>query len=162
MTGIVPNGTRKKGLLGLSWDYFHVIVTNQRLIFARQTSEMMAAASQQAKADAKQEGKGFFGQWGAMLSSSFNPGQRYFTMPVEAILHEHPENFCFSAAQIRSVKFEDKRIGSDDNREEHHIIFDTGSGKINLVFNALNKKEAWKVLSQLLGDKLHKGFLDFF
>jgi hypothetical protein len=44
------------------WDTFTGVVNSQRLIFAQMTNEMIKAAAQQSRDQAKAEGKGFWGQ----------------------------------------------------------------------------------------------------
>ena len=59
------------------WDTFTGVVTGQRLIFAQMTSEMLKAAAQQSRDQAKAEGKGFFGQWADQLKGTFGYAKKY-------------------------------------------------------------------------------------
>ena len=146
--GVIPNGTRKKGVFGLGGNVFHVVITNRRLIFARQTNDMMVAERQQAKDAAKAQGKGFFGQWGAIAFSS--NGTRYFNMPAEVIAGEHPDNFSYSLQQIYSVKSHFENVEGGSNME-YQLIFDTSAGKLVLSYASLNEKEAKNLLRRVLG-----------
>jgi hypothetical protein len=60
---------RKPKSLG-RYDTYTGVVTNQRLIFAQMTSEMLTAAAKQSREQAKAEGKGFWGQWAERNSHS--------------------------------------------------------------------------------------------
>jgi hypothetical protein len=53
------------------YDTYTGVVTNQRLIFAQLTNEMISAASRESKEQAKAEGKGFWGQWSDQLKATF-------------------------------------------------------------------------------------------
>jgi hypothetical protein len=147
--GVIPGGTRKKGLLGLGADLIYVVVTNQRLIFARQTNEMLTAERQQVQEAAKSQGKGFFGQWGAMLATPL--GQRYQGMQPDLILREHIENFFYLPVHIRSVKTWNRHDPEYPNRDETYLEFDTVTGKLTLVYRSLNEKESKNLLRLLLG-----------
>ncbi len=67
------------------WDTYTGVVTNQRLIFAQMTNEMIKAAAQQSRDQAKAEGKGFLGQWGDQLKATWLYSQKYLTMPPQTI-----------------------------------------------------------------------------
>ena len=54
---------RKMKSLG-RYDSYAGVVTTERMIFAQLTADMLNQAAQQARDQAKAEGKGFFGQWG--------------------------------------------------------------------------------------------------
>src|SRR5450756_1321745 len=83
---------RKPKSLG-RWDTYTGVVTSQRVIFAQITSEMLKAAVQQSRDQAKAEGKGFSGQWSEQLKATWGYSQRYLTIPPQAILAETPGNF---------------------------------------------------------------------
>jgi hypothetical protein len=85
-------------------------VTNQRLIFAQMTSEMLTAAAQQSREQAKAEGKGFWGQWADQFKATLGYTRRYLTMPPAAILAETPGNFGLSNNTISEIKVKVKDI----------------------------------------------------
>ena len=82
------------------------MLTNLRILVAEQTQELMKENARQAKAAAKQSGKGFFGQWGAVVGSY--GGQRYMTMQPQEILNETAGNYFIANNQIRSVRLKEK------------------------------------------------------
>lgn len=51
---------------------------------------------------AKQQSKGFFGQWGAMLTA--NAGLKYLNMPLGAIMGEHPNNFFIATTRSSRLR----------------------------------------------------------
>jgi hypothetical protein len=53
------------------YDTFTGVVTTQRMIFAQMTSEMLNSAIKAARDQAKNAGKGFWGQWEEQLRASF-------------------------------------------------------------------------------------------
>jgi hypothetical protein len=86
---------RKPKSLG-RYDTYSGVLTNQRVIFAQMTSEMLTRAAQEARDQAKAEGKGFWGQWSDQLKGTFGYTKKYLTMPPQAILAETPGNFALN------------------------------------------------------------------
>jgi hypothetical protein len=152
IVGAIAGAMRKKGFLGMSADNFTLVVTDRRIIFATQTSQMMQENAKMARESAKSQGKNFLSQWGAVIHS--NNGQHYLQMTAEAIVGENPGNFSLYHNQIRSVKFH-YYSDEENNASEYRMTIDTVSGKINLVFNLLDEKQAKKVLKQVLGNVVH-------
>ncbi len=79
--GAIPDARIKTGLL--KSEAWVLVVTDQRLLGARVTDELMKHVVEQARAQAKASGSGFFGQWGAQIKSSFTLGQRFCAMTPE-------------------------------------------------------------------------------
>jgi hypothetical protein len=102
LTGIIPGASRKKNLI--SAEGFNIIVTNQRMVFALMTNQMV---QEEVKRNAA--GKGFFGGVAAGMSAGYSLWRRYLEMPPEQALLENPENFDVHLNQIRRVKFEGGR-----------------------------------------------------
>lgn len=110
---MIPNAMLRAGFLGVKTKPFVVIFTEQRIIFARITNDMLKQAVADARDGAKSEGKGFFGQWGAQLSAYSDLASRYLEMPAEQILHENPDNFAVDRASVKKVKL--KAGTTDEN-----------------------------------------------
>jgi hypothetical protein len=147
LLGVIPGGARHKAL-GLKQEVFFVVVTSHRLIFAHQTSQMMKENARRAKEQARQQGKGFLGQWGAMIGSG--GGDHYLNMQPQAILNEHPNNFFLMNNQVQSA-----RIRRDHDQETgqttHRIEFKAASGKTRLMYRSLDERKAKQLLKQVLG-----------
>lgn len=123
---------RKPKSLG-RWDTYTGVVTIQRLIFAQMTSEMIKAAAQQSRDQAKAEGRGFFGQWSDQLKATWGYSQKYLTMPPQAVLAETPGNFALYNNTISEIKVKLKgnqeggmrylevQIHSTQGKFEYHI-----------------------------------------
>jgi hypothetical protein len=142
---------RKSGFMGVKQEIFTVLVTNQRFIFAFQNKEMIKANLTRAREAAKQEGKGFFGQWGAQLKA--NNGQVYQDLSPQAALAERPENFFYLHQQVNKVKLS---VHSDDEsmRTTYRLEFETATGKLKLEFDAMDSKSTKAALRELLGDRV--------
>ena len=111
MVGVIPSIERRKGLSGQA---FNLVVTTHRLVFARVTSRMLRAAAEQAKQAAKEQGSGFFGQWGAVMAANATICERYYQTPVEAILREHPDNFGISIQRVQQVQVIEGEVDEDE------------------------------------------------
>ncbi len=98
---VIP--TLKKMKFLSAWDLYAMVATESRIIFAHITKEMVNQAIKEAQEKAKAEGKGFFGQWGAQLNTSFFYTQKYRQMTPEAVMREQPDNFAISLGDVRKV-----------------------------------------------------------
>jgi hypothetical protein len=129
--GAIPNARIKTGML--KSENWVLVVTDQRLLGAKLTDELMKSIAEQARAAAKASGSGFFGQWGAQIKSGFALGQRYCAMTPEAILAETPGNWALMPGQASSIKVEKKsrNAGGDDDFSTDYlrITIETPGGK---------------------------------
>jgi hypothetical protein len=146
--GVISGASRKRGFLGMNADNYTLVVTNQRILFATLTKEIMQQQVELAREAAKAQGKGLLSQWGAQLTT--NVGQHYYQMDPQAILAEHPANFFYLNSQIRSVHI--RRYADDETfKVEYTMELDTVTGKVKLNFSLLNENEVRNLLSQTLG-----------
>ena len=90
--GAIANARFKTGMFKA--DKWILVVTDQRLLGARLSDEVVRGIVDQARAQAGALGAGFFGKWGAQLKAAFAIGQRYCAMAPEAILAETPGNWA--------------------------------------------------------------------
>jgi len=149
--GVIPGAYQKKGF---SQQNFILVLTNYRIIFAIQTNQMMQEQARRAKEEARQEGKGFFGQLGAQELTNF--GKHYLQARPQAILAEQPGNFFILNNQLRSVKF---RVipGGEDSQDEYRLDFDAVTGKVSVMFSMIDQKKVKQALTQVLGERVHWG-----
>jgi hypothetical protein len=94
--GVIPNASRKKNLL--SMESFNIVVTNQRMVFAQVTSDLIKAEA------ASHRGEGIKGALKGMMAG-YNLWQRYTQMSPDQALAETPGNFGIYMNQIRRVKY---------------------------------------------------------
>ena len=145
----LPTGTQRSGFLGVRAEGFILVLTNMRILVAQQTAELMKENARQAKAAAKQSGKGFFGQWGAVVGSY--GGQRYMTMQPQEILNETAGNYFIANNQIRSVRLKEK-YEPEEGISEVEMTLIAGGSKLELTFNQTRKKHIKQILQQTLGN----------
>jgi hypothetical protein len=142
---------RKPKSLG-RYDSFSGVLTNQRLIFAQMTGDMLKDAIKQAREQAKAEGKGFFGQWGEQLKASAAYSSRYLDMSPSDVLSETPGNFAVSNNAVSEVKLKLKDTGNQANLREFEIEVKSSSGKYE--FRMDENSDYVKVLKQVYGDRV--------
>jgi len=148
---VIPT-LRKSKMLGFSNETYTLVVTNERSIFAQLTSAMLNKQINEAKNKAKEEGKGFFGQWGAQLKTSFNYSEKYMKMKPDEILKETNKNFEIKNSEIEKVKYkwyEDQQSA----RSYYDVIFKTNSEKFKFKTETNPKAE----LKKAYGDKFKTG-----
>ena len=145
----LPVGAQRSGFLGMKADGFILVLTNARILFAKQTSELMKENARVAKETAKQSGKGFFGQWSATMGSAGS--QRYLQMHPQQILNETAGNYFILNQQIRSVRLKES-YDPDTVKSEVKLILESVNGKIELIYTQASKKELKQALQQTLGN----------
>ena len=149
--GIIPGLERGKGFM--KTETFFLLVTPSRLVFALVPQALMNAAIQQARADAKQQGQGLFGQVAAQMAWMDIVAERYAEMPVEEALAEEPNSSFFipnnavRQAEITPIDFRRETLG-------YYLVIDAGSDKYRFTLKGASREEAWALLKQVLGHRM--------
>lgn len=147
--GVLPSATQHSGFLGMKAEGFILVLTPKRILFAQQTKAMLKENAQQAKNSAKQEGKGFFGQMGAMIGSY--SGQRYLQMGPDEIINETSGNYFIPNQQVRSIRL--KEINDyESGTNTVKMSLKTDTSKLEFNFNNARKRQIKKLLQQTLGN----------
>lgn len=136
---IIPNARLKRGFMGLKSTTFTLVLTRERIIFAETTSAMLKQSVADARDEAKANGKGFFGQWGAQLGAYGALAEGYLSMDPNVALAENPGNFALQESAIEKMKLKGGVVGDEDTNstpdrliikmhggDKHHL--DLGSG----------------------------------
>lgn len=140
------------------YDSYTGVVTSQRMIFAQMTGDMVKQAVQQARDQAKAEGKGFFGQWQEQLRASFGYVQRYLTMPPSAILSETPGNYAVDNNTVHEVKIKHKEIMSGGEVQSHEFEMEVHSASGKVQFKMDERNEYVELLKRVYGDRVKMPF----
>jgi hypothetical protein len=122
---IIPNLMLQK-----SWgrsDTFNLIVTDQRSIFAKLTSQIMNDTIKMRREKAAAEGKGFFGKWAAQMSGFNTYTDRYQKITPDEAFLENKENFQIQNSLIKNVK---SSSDGDDDHEMFNIEITTATQKL--------------------------------
>ncbi|MCW4009092.1 MAG: zinc ribbon domain-containing protein [Candidatus Bathyarchaeota archaeon] len=135
------------------YDTFTGVVTAQRLIFAQMTNDMLKDAIQQARDQAKAEGKGFWGQWGDQMKASFGYTQRYLSMAPSAALAETAGNFDVKHGAVREVKLKLKDV-NQGNMESHEFELEIQSAAGKFGFRMDENKDCVQLLKQVYGERV--------
>lgn len=145
---------RKPKFMG-RYDSFTAAITNQRLIVAQMTSQMLTDAAMKAREQAKAEGKGFMGQWSDQLNATFSYTQRYMTMSPDAILNETLGNFAINHNDMREVKLGLKRT-KQASKDEFEVTFNCNQG--SYVFRMDQRDAFTDLLKQVYGERVKMPF----
>lgn len=109
MVVIAVTGLKKPKSFG-RWDTFNLLVTPQRMIMAPLTGEAINKAVMEARDKAKGEGKGFWGQWGAQLGTSYRYADRFMGWTPEAVVADNPGSEVLPNDSVETVSlFRDRR-----------------------------------------------------
>jgi hypothetical protein len=145
---------RKPKSLG-RWDTYTGVFTNQRLILAQMTSEMLKFAIQQSRDQAKAEGKGFFGQWSEQLKATWGYSQRYLTMPPQTILAETPGNFELYNSKISEIKV---KLKGDNEGQTRYLETEFHSTAGKYEFHMDENSDFTNLLKRVYGDRVKMPF----
>lgn len=145
MLAVIGNLTSVSGLLGTRHQRCSLVITDRRIIFAELSREKLKAVVDQARNEAKNQGKGFFGRWGAEFRAPATFHEAYWRMAPEAILAESPGNFAADRALIEKIRF---KIGMphEGYSNPDRIIIKTASGtyKLNVGGSLSAAEEAFR------------------
>jgi hypothetical protein len=138
--------TKKTGMF--SSELYHLVITDQRLVFALQTKEMQNRDIAYAREGAKQQGKNVFGHIGAQMST--RSGEKYLGVSPDLILAENPQNFAIDLRDV--VKISIFHGDFEDNSPDSMEIKTTSQ---KLKFNISNHYNVEKQIKAVLGSKVH-------
>lgn len=114
----IPNVTVKAGFLGLGSRQHSLVITNNRILFARITVARMKELSQQAREQAKDQGKGHMGQMLANPHVYDKLVELYTQLGPEGVLADNAKNFAVDRNTVSNVKLKttagpEGGVGSD-------------------------------------------------
>ncbi len=101
---VIPNVTLKAGFLGVKSRQHSLVITNNRILFARITVARMKELSQQAADEAKSQGKGRMGQLMANPHVYNRLVERYLQAGPDRVLADNDANFAVDRATVSKVK----------------------------------------------------------
>lgn len=148
---VLPILQRRKGLFGSQ--SFAVVLTSHRLIFALVTSQMLQEATQEARRHARDQGKSFLNQWGAMMTSGLRFSERYLGMEPGTILGEHGENFYFLHNQIQQVRLKNSDPDEPNDRDQVEIYSNGARHRYTIAYGSL--KEVREALKPFYGNRVN-------
>ena len=128
------------------------------MIFAQMTAEMIKAAVQIAKDQAKAEGKGFWGQWNDQLKASFGYAQRYLSMDPNAALAETLGNWAVNNGAVQEVKLHLKDINRGNDTQVHEFELEVLSAQGRYAFRMDERNDYPQLLKQLYGERVKMPF----
>ena len=140
------------------YDSFTGVVTNQRMILAQMTSDMVKQAVQMAKDQAKAEGKGFWSQWSDQMKASYGFAQRYFSIAPSAILTETPGNFAVDNNLISEVKIKSREEMRGTQVYRYYLEMEIHSTQGKYEFTMSERDDYIKLLKQVYGGRVKMPF----
>jgi hypothetical protein len=133
-----------------------MVVTPYRIIFAPFMPDTLSHVKAQAVAEAKQEGKGFFGRMSVSMKSDTRFYDTYKTKTLESIFLEHQNCYQIQNSWVQKVKFWKSRSVSDADGygEIYHAVIMLIVNQVEIVITAERldqDKETEQVLSAQFG-----------
>lgn len=132
VVSIIP-GLKRRRFFSFSNEVYTLVVFKDKTVFARLTSQILNEIVLKAKEKAKSEGKGFFGRWGAQISSSLNYAKRYEDMSFDGIKNESEGNFSVDNDTITKVRV---RMNSYDESAKNFYYVDIFVSGVKHKFTA--------------------------
>lgn len=132
---VIGNLTRVGGFMGFSSKTYSLVLTDRRMIFAELTKERITSMVNEARETAKAQGKGFMGQWGAQLGTSFAYHEVYWQMVPDAVLAESPGNYAIERSAFKDAKFKAGVMYDDGRNTPDELVIKTTEGKHKFIVN---------------------------
>lgn len=115
---VIPNVTVRAGFLGIKSRQHSLVITNNRILFARITVARMKELSQQAREAAKDQGRGRMGQMLANPHVYDRLVEQYLQVGPAGVLADNPANFGVDRSAVSKVKLKttagpEGAVGSD-------------------------------------------------
>lgn len=126
------------------WDSYIILASNQNLLLIQLTNEMVNKSIKEAQEKAKAEGKGFWGQWGAQLGTSFDYAAKYTGWTKEQVLAEIPTALVIPNNTVSLIELTSEinrgDYGKDVQRSLYKLKIHTAGGKHELEAHSLDTK----------------------
>jgi len=147
----------QKGILGLALDTYSLIVTPSRLVFAHLDKPTMNAFVQRAKVEARAQGKGFLGQWGAQLGWMALLDRDLRAATPDQILAHSPKSFSLPHHSVSRVRVRRKTGAEGDTITHVTLVIDASSGKHRFQIPTTTRvtvRDLKRRLSRVLGNRV--------
>jgi hypothetical protein len=146
---VIPALQRRKGLLGMGVQTFNLLLTPVRMVFVPVTSQEMRAAINAAREQARGEGRGLLGQVAAQMAWVDVLCQQYRSMPIDAVLVQHPGSFFILNVQVSRIRLRETAV-SDNVQPRQQVIVDSANAKYRFDLTGMSAGEARKIFRQVL------------
>ena len=141
---IIPNVTLQAGFMGFKSRQHSLVITNNRILFARITGARMKELSERGKQEAKSEGKGRMARLLANPHIYEKLVELYQQLGPEGVLADHPANFAVDRAAVTKVKL--KTTAGPDGGVGSDVLVLKANGKTYKVALGGSKSAARKAL----------------
>ncbi|TRO53096.1 zinc ribbon domain-containing protein [Candidatus Bathyarchaeota archaeon] len=126
------------------FDAYIILATAQNLILIQLTNDMVNRSIKEAQEKAKAEGKGFWGQWGAQLGTSFDYAAKYAGWTKEQVLAEIPDAQIIPNQTVSKIELTSSVNSADYGkavqRNDYKLKIYTAGGKYELESGTLDTK----------------------
>ncbi|MFZ7121288.1 MAG: hypothetical protein ACOWWH_10090 [Eubacteriaceae bacterium] len=101
---LVLLGSRKTGLFKML--FCVCLFTEKEIVFAHFSSKKQKEIIKEEQARIKAEGKGFFKGTLELMKATNKYAQRYYTIPLNEVLQEDPNNFTVTTNNVEKIIFQ--------------------------------------------------------
>ncbi len=129
---IIPNVTLQAGFMGVRSRQHSLVITNNRILFARVTVARIKELSAQGKDEAKNQGKGRMAQLLANPHVNEKLVELYLQWGPEGVLADNPANFAVDRATVTKVKLK-TTAGPDGGAGSDVLILKTNAKKYKVT-----------------------------
>jgi len=128
------------------------------MILAQVTKDLLNRAIEDARANAKAQGKGFFGQWADQLKGDFAYGQKYLSMQPAQIIVETLDNSVISNNTITRLDLGTPLRNTQNQTisREFNLKIHSTTGTTDLMIPETNNNV--NALKQVFGDRVKTPF----
>jgi len=119
---VLPNLSKKKGMFSLRRDFFTLILTEQRMVFAKFTKELSKKQTHDVKQiieNNKKNKTGFLTSMADRMFAYTHWFNRYETMGINEIINESTDNLVFNKNEVISLKILEFMEVNEDSYQEN-------------------------------------------
>ena len=130
-----------------------MLADSSSMMIFQVTSKMINQAVMDARDNAKKEGKGFFGQWGAQMGSSTDYAGKYRGRTMEEARRENPGAFTIPLSSVTEVQFTPDGGFREDQAQTYTLRIRTHGGEYKYRVSHIFNSGEFKALKRLLGPR---------
>lgn len=142
----IPGIMRTAGFLGVNSRLHTLVITNQRLIFARLTGAELKRVVKGLSEGAKAEGKDWKGRMRERAGAYQALADECAAMTPDDLLAQHPKNFAVDRATITKVRL--RTVDRSEAGPEDRLTITTTGKKYKLVLTVTSLKRTAKILAK--------------
>lgn len=141
----LPGVTLRAGVMGMGSHLYTLVITHDRLLFARSTTADLKRISATLRHGAKEAGSGRWAQLGAQGQAYEVLAQECARMDPDRLLAAHPKNFAVELNRVTKTKI--KTVDSPQATSEDRLTIKTADKTYKMVLTGSSVARAREAMT---------------